>query len=112
MLEKILASGGVTAALAASTCCVVPLSLAAVGVSGAWLASLSALTPFQTWLRVLAILLLGAGFWMVYWRSARSTDSKTCVVPTSQRTTKSALWIGALLMALVLTSGWWARLVA
>ena len=35
MLEKILAGGGVAAALAASTCRVLPLSLTAVGVSPA-----------------------------------------------------------------------------
>ncbi len=112
MLEKILAGGGAAAALAASTCCVVPLSLAAAGVSGAWLASLSALAPYQTGLRVLAILLLGVGFWMVYRRPARSVDGRACAAVPSQRTTKSALWFGALLMGLVLSSGWWQQFIA
>lgn len=112
MLEKILAGGGVAAALAASTCCVVPLSLAAVGVSSAGFANLSVLTPYQTGLRVLAVLLLGAGFWLVYRRPTRSVEGRACVAVPSQHTTKSALWTGALLMALVLTAGWWQQFIA
>lgn len=83
MLEKILAGGGVAAALAASTCRVLPLSLTAVGVSTAWLASLSALAPFQTSFRVLAVLVLGAGFWLVYRRTARETADESCAARPS-----------------------------
>ena len=49
-----MTGGGVAAAFAASTCCVLPLSLATAGVSGAWIASLSVLAPFQLGLRMLA----------------------------------------------------------
>jgi len=112
MLEKFLAGGGVAAALAASTCCVLPLSLTAVGVSTAWLASLSALAPFQLGFRLLAVLLLGAGFWMVYARPPISTASGVCAAAPSRPLTKAALWLGLVLMALVLTSGWWLRYVA
>ena len=112
MLEKVLAGGGVAAALAASTCCVLPLSLAAVGVSTAWLASLSALAPFQLGFRLLAVLLLGAGFWMVYARPPMSTANGVCTAALSRPLTKAALWLGLVLMALVLTSGWWLRYVA
>jgi mercuric ion transport protein len=112
MLEKVLAGGGVAAALAASTCCVLPLSLAAVGVSTAWLANLSALAPFQLGFRLLAVLLLGAGFWMVYGRPAKITADQACAAVPSQQFAKATLWFGLLLMTLVLTSGWWLRYVA
>jgi len=41
-----LATGGV-AALLASTCCLGPLVLAALGVSGAWIGNLTALEPYR-----------------------------------------------------------------
>jgi len=107
-----MTGGGVAAAFAASTCCVLPLSLATAGVSGAWIASLSVLAPFQLGLRMLAIILLGMGFWIIYRRPARGADGGSCVAVPSQRATKSALWFGTLLMALVLTSGWWQRFIA
>jgi mercuric ion transport protein len=35
------------AAIGASLCCVVPLVLVSLGISGAWLASLTALEPYR-----------------------------------------------------------------
>lgn len=46
----LLAGGGLLAAMAASTCCVLPLSLGAVGLGGAWLSTLTALAPYENWL--------------------------------------------------------------
>lgn len=112
MLEKLLAGGGAAAALAASTCCILPLSLTAAGVSTAWLASLSALAPFQITFRLLAALLLGAGFWLVYGRTAKATTNESCAAAPSRPFTKAALWLGLALMALVLTSRWWLPYVA
>lgn len=72
-----------------------------LGLSSASLSALSILPPYQTAFQVLAILALGAGFWMVY-TSGRSGG----------RLTKLVLWLGAGMMALVLTSGWWHPLLA
>ena len=113
MLAKVLAGGGLGAALAASTCCVLPLSLGAAGLGGAWLSRLSILAPYQTAFRVLAILLLGVAFWMVYGRrTAAVAAAAACAVVPSERITKTALWVGAIMMALVLSSGWWERVLA
>ena len=46
------------AATLASSCCVLPLVLALVGVSGAWIANLRVLAPFSTALTAIAIVLL------------------------------------------------------
>jgi len=43
--QGILAAGGVIGALAASSCCIVPLALFALGISGAWIGNLTALAP-------------------------------------------------------------------
>ena len=48
--QKFLAAGGVIGALAASSCCVVPLVLFGLGVSGAWIANLTQLAPYQPYL--------------------------------------------------------------
>src|SRR5215472_4108367 len=45
--QKLLAAGGVIGALATSSCCVVPLVLFGLGVSGAWIANLTQLAPYQ-----------------------------------------------------------------
>ncbi len=112
MREELLAGGGFLAALGASTCCVVPLTLGAVGVGGTLLSTLTALAPYQTAFRLLAIVLLGAGFWLIYARRSPAPDATACPTVPSRPVTKGLLWAGAIVMAAVLTSGWWERLIA
>jgi len=112
MKETVLAGGGLLAALAASTCCVLPLALGALGVGGAVASTLTALAPFQTVFRVLAILLLGAGFWLVYGRRSGANDAAARPRLPAARATKVVLWIGAIVMGLVLSSDWWEQYTA
>lgn len=113
MLEKLLAGGGLTAALAASACCVLPLGLGAIGVSSAWTSGLVAFAPYQTFFRLLAILLLGAAFWFVYGRPRAGGTGTECEPALSRPRpiTKAALWLGALITGLVLSAGWWQQFV-
>src|SRR6266481_210174 len=45
--EGLLAAGGVIGAIAASSCCILPLVLFTLGISGAWIGNLTALAPYQ-----------------------------------------------------------------
>ncbi len=106
MKETLLAAGGVASAIAASTCCIVPLALVSAGVSGAWIGSLTALAPYQPYFVAVAIACLGAGFWMVYGHADRDCDSGACSTGQAGRLIKRALWVkgvlwlGATLVAL------------
>ena len=112
MLKRVLAGGGLAAAMAASTCCVLPLALGAIGVSGAWVSALSVLAPYQTAFRILAIFLLGAAFWMVYKQPAMTASGSACPAVPQRGVTKVILWAGAAVTGLVLSSGWWERFIA
>lgn len=107
----VFAGGGLLAAIAASACCVLPLALGALGVGGAWLSELTLLAPYRTPLRVVAILLLGAGFWMVYARRTSVVEGASCPAVPGQRVTKSLLWLGLIVLAAALSSDWWVPLV-
>ncbi len=105
------AFGSVVGALLASTCCVLPLVLVTLGVSGAWLGSLSALDPYREYFAIVTILFLAAGFWQVY-RTDRThcDDNAHCESSLSGRVTKIALWSATVLVTSVLTIDWWAPL--
>src|SRR5260370_32285487 len=45
--SRLLAAGGILAALGAASCCVIPFALFTLGVSGAWIGNLTALEPYQ-----------------------------------------------------------------
>jgi mercuric ion transport protein len=104
-----LATGGVVGALLASACCVVPLVLVTLGISGAWIANLTALEPYKPYVAVVALGLIALGFWRVYFKpQPPCEDGSYCARPRSSRITRAALWIGAAIVALSLTINWWA----
>ena len=109
MKEKLLVVGGVASALAASSCCIVPLALVSVGVSGAWIGHLTALAPYQPIFLVLAVGCLGAGFWMVYRPSVKAGAHGVCAAPRWGRFVMCAVWVKAFLwigsMLVVLSVG-------
>lgn len=86
--------GAVTAAIAASACCLVPAALAVVGLSGAGFASRFA--PYRTYLLVASAIALAVGFWVAYRREA---DACGCEVPRRRRAARVGLWITTLLTA-------------
>ena len=45
--QKLVAAGGILGAIAASSCCIAPLVLFSLGISGAWIGNLTALAPYQ-----------------------------------------------------------------
>lgn len=102
---RCFATGGIVGALLASTCCIVPLVLVTIGVSGAWIGNLTALEPFKPVFIVATLVLLGLGFRQVYFRPRIECD---CETTRSSIITQSALWIATALVALALTIDWWA----
>lgn len=102
---RLAAAGGVLGALAASTCCLMPLALFSLGVSGVWIGWLAALSPYQPWFIGFAALAIGYGFWQVYGRPARTCAMNgACARPLSRRLVKTALWSAT---ALTITAVAW-----
>ncbi len=56
------AAGGIIGAIVASSCCVIPLVLTLLGVSGAWMSNLRALAPYQPYFIALTEATTNAGF--------------------------------------------------
>jgi len=105
------AIASICGAVLASSCCVVPLLLVTLGVSGAWIGSLSAFDPYKEYLVAITIIFLGAGFWQVYFKKpSRCDDDSFCATPQSGRITKTALWIATVLVLIALSIDWWAPL--
>jgi len=57
---------GILSAIGASICCVGPLVLLALGVSGAWIGSLTALEPYRPILIGVTVVFLGLAFYRLY----------------------------------------------
>lgn len=111
--QELAATGGLLGALAAASCCMLPLALTVFGVSGAWMAGLRALAPYQPVILALTAGALAYGFYLVYWKPRRAVAAgASCarpVVPT--RVVKGALWSATLVVGLAASFGLWFPLI-
>lgn len=91
----------IVAALLASLCCVAPLVLVLVGVSGAWLGQLAAFEQYQPiFLAVAGVALFMA--WRKIWRAPVCADDRACAAPQGKRAQKTLFVTGVVLLGVVL----------
>jgi mercuric ion transport protein len=108
--ERWLAAGALVSALAASTCCIVPLIFVSLGISGAWIGTLTTLAPYQPLFLAVSAICIAGGFWSAYRR--RACPTPTCGTPVSRGATMAALWVGTLIVLVAASAEWWAFLLA
>ena len=95
----ILALGGLVGALAAASCCIMPLVLFGLGVSGAWIGNLTQLAPYQPIFIAASLACLGAGAWLIRRESKQAcAEGEACARPLPNRLVKAALIVAALLV--------------
>ncbi len=93
--------GGLAAALAASACCVVPLILLWLGISGAWIANLTALAAYHGYFIGISVLLLCGGYYFVYVKSASECEEgETCARPLPDRLVKLSFWFAVIMVGI------------
>ncbi len=101
--QGLAAAGGLLGALAASSCCVVPLVLFSLGVGGVWIGNLTALAPYQPVFVAITLGFLGYGYYLVYRKPrAACAEGAACARPLPNRAVKAALWLATLLVAAAL----------
>src|SRR2546425_8489479 len=99
--QRLMAAGGLLGALAASSCCILPLTLFGLGVSGAWIGNFTQLAPYQPYIIAATLAFLGYGYWLVYRSStAACAEGEACAKPLPNRLVKIGLIVAtALVMA-------------
>lgn len=97
--QSLAAAGGILGAVASMSCCVLPLALFGLGVSGAWIGNLTALAPFQPYFIAATAACLATGFWLAYRRPSQACASDGgCATPASRRGVTAALWLATVLV--------------
>ncbi len=99
---RLIAAGGIFGALAASSCCILPLVLFSLGISGAWIANFTALAPYKPYIAAATLVLLGYGYYLVYVKPKQACADGSCARPLPNRVAKSGLWIATVLVVVAL----------
>lgn len=109
--SALLAVGGIVAAIGATSCCVLPLAFFFLGVSGAWIGNLTALSPYQPYFVAVAVACLTFGFLRVYRSPVACAAHETCARPAPRRAVKLSLWVATILVGVAIIFPYAARLV-
>jgi mercuric ion transport protein len=97
--QKLAAAGGIIGALVASSCCILPLALFSLGISGAWIGNFTQLAPYQPYFIAATLAFLGIGYWLVYRASKLAcADGEACARPLPHRLVKIALVAATILV--------------
>jgi mercuric ion transport protein len=92
-----LIAGGL-AAILASTCCLGPLVLVALGFSGAWIGNLTALEPFRPIFIGAALVALYFGWRRIFRPVQACQPGEVCAIPQVRITYQIIFWVVAALV--------------
>lgn len=98
--QALVAAAGLLGALASSSCCILPVALFSLGISGAWIGNFTRLAPYKPFFIAVTIGFLAAGYWMVRRSSKRAcAGGDACERPLPARLVKLMLATATLFAA-------------
>ncbi len=103
-----LFSGGL-AAILASTCCLGPLVLVTLGVSGAWIGNLTLLEPYRPFFILIAVVALFFAWRSIYRPVEACEPGEVCALPRTRCLYKFLFWASAVLTLLALIYPYFAK---
>lgn len=98
--------GGVLAGVGASVCCVGPLLLLSLGISGAWIAHLTALEAYRPAFIILTILFLCLAFWRLYLVPQSCATEANCIADRTRTVQRILFWIVLPIILGLIASPW------
>jgi mercuric ion transport protein len=101
----------VLAAIIGSLCCVAPLVLLTLGISGAWISQLTALEPYRPIVIGIALVFIGLAFRQLYIIPARCVPGEACANPRLQRRQRQVFWAVVVGLAALIAFPWYAPLL-
>jgi len=93
--------------ITASACCVGPLVLLMLGISGSWISNLTALEPYRPLFIGVTLLFLGLAFRKLYLVPQRCEIGTPCAQPANLRKQRIAFWLVSVAVLLLIAFPWY-----
>lgn len=100
--------GGILAAIWASICCGIPLLLVTLGISGAWISTMTSFAPLRPVFVGLALLLFGFAMQRAFFSAKACAPGTTCANPRLQRNRRITFSSLSVLFVAIFTFPWYA----
>jgi mercuric ion transport protein len=102
---------GAVAAMIGSLCCVAPLVLVGLGISGAWISQLTALEPYRPLFIGVMVISIGLAFRQLYLVPARCAPGEACANAGLQRRQRQIFWIVVMGLTALIAFPWYAQFI-
>lgn len=99
--------GGIIAGIAASTCCLGPLVLLTLGISGSWIGNLSAVEPFRPIFIGITLVFLGLAFRKLYLVPQTCAVDAPCAQPANLRKQRIMFWVVSVFVLVIMSFPWY-----
>jgi len=109
-LSKGTLLAGVIAGITASACCLGPLVLLMLGISGSWIGNLTAMEPYRPIFIGITLLFLGLAFRKLYFVPQTCAVDKPCAEPANLRKQRILFWFITALVTAMVAFPWYAPL--
>ena len=96
------------AAIVGSLCCVAPLVFLTLGISGAWIAQLTALEPYRPIFIGVMLVFMGLAFRQLYIVPARCAPDEASANTRLQRRQRQIFWVVVVVLAALTAFPWYA----
>ena len=96
------------AAVIGSLCCVAPLVLLTLGISGAWISQLTALEPYRPIFIGVMALFISLAFRQLYIVPARCAPGEACANPRLQQRQRQIFWVVVVGLVALIAFPWFA----
>jgi mercuric ion transport protein len=103
-------AAGILAAFGASICCIGPIVLLALGISGAWIGSFGVLESYRPIFIGLTLFFLGFAFYRLYSAPRTCAPGSDCADRRTLKNRQLSFWIVALLALGLVAIPWFAPL--
>ena len=107
---RVSITAGVLAAIGASLCCVGPLALLGLGISGAWIGTLAAFEPFRPVFIGATFVFLALAYRKLYRVTQVCAPGTVCADAAVLQRQRSMFWLVSVLLLALLAIPWLAPL--
>ncbi|GMQ97418.1 MAG: mercuric transport protein MerT [Gammaproteobacteria bacterium] len=102
--------GASLGAIGASLCCIGPLVLLSLGIGGAWVSTLTALTPYRWIFITITLGFLGWSFYKLYIAPRQCAPDDVCAIPATLRNQRIIFWVVSVLLAALIAFPWYGTI--
>ena len=98
---------GFLASIGATLCCVMPLLLLTLGISGAWIGKLQMFVPYQPYFIGVVVLLFAYAGYKIHLPVDKCNVGLSCALPLVRKRRISIFWIVLFLASIIISSNYW-----